>query len=180
MAPDDPLLQRLVSEEAIQFGDFTLTSGRKSPYYVDIKRATTDPRTLRLVADRIAPAARDCHLVAGMELGAVPLAVAVALAADRPFVMVRKAARTHGTGRRIEGPDVTGKHVLVVEDVATSGGSAVETVQVLRAAGAVVTDCWVVVDREEGGRAALANEDVALHALVSARDLLVRAPKRTA
>lgn len=170
----DAVLERLVAQKAVLFGDFTLTSGAKSPYYVDIKKATTNPETLRLVGAAIAASAGPADLIGGMALGAVPLAVAVALETGTPFVMVRKETREHGTGKRIEGPDVAGQHVLVVEDVATSGGSVVEAVRVLKEAGATVTDAWVVVDRESGARERLAAEGVTLHGLVTASDLLAR------
>ena len=168
------LVERLVEQKAVLFGRFKLTSGAESPYYVDIKRATTHPDTLRLIADLIAPHAKGFDLVGGMALGAVPLAVAVSLSARIPFVMVRKEAREHGTGKQIEGPDVKGKRVLVVEDVATSGTSTLLAVKALRAAGATVTEAWVVVDRESGAGPALAQDGVRLHALVTASHLLAR------
>lgn len=174
------LIDLLVGCEAVLFGAFTLTSGAKSAYYVDIKKATTEPEILRLVAEEIGRRAEGPDLVAGMALGAVPLAVAVALETDTPFVMIRKETRAHGTGKRIEGPDVDGKHVLVVEDVATSGGSTVQAVEALREAGATVTDAYVVVDRESGAEAALAAVDVRLHSLVRAADLLGRVPDKEA
>lgn len=132
----------------------------------------TDPSTLRAIAAEMAVHARGFDAVAGMELGAVPIATAVSLAADIPLLVVRKGERAHGTGKRIEGPDCKGLRVFVVEDVTTSGGSTVEAVKVLRAAGATVTDASVVVDRESGGQEALANIDVALHPLCSVSMLL--------
>lgn len=177
MGAHEAIVDRLVAQRAVLFGEFTLTSGAKSPYYVDIKKATTDPETLRLVADAIAKEAGRFDLVGGMALGAVPLAVAVALASGKPFVMVRKETRSHGTGKRIEGPDVAGQKVLVVEDVATSGGSAVEAVQVLKEAGAKIDEAWVVVDRESGAAERLQEQGVALRGLVTASDLLARSTR---
>lgn len=160
---------------AVKFGEFTLTSGAKSPYYVDVKQAMTDPGTLRAIADAMAAITRrdgPFDAVAGMELGAVPLATAVSLATDLPLLIVRKGERAHGTGKRIEGPDAAGLHVFVVEDVTTSGGSTVEAVRVLRDAGATVTHASVVVDRESGGAGALSAVGVTLHPLVRASELL--------
>lgn len=160
---------------AVRFGRFTLTSGQVSDYYVDVKAATTDPTVLRPIADAMAAIARregPFDAVAGMELGAVPIATAVSLATDLPLLVVRKAGRTHGTGKRIEGRDPTGLRVFVVEDVTTTGGSTVHAVEVLRDAGATVDHASVVVDRESGGSEALASLGVTLHPLARARDLL--------
>jgi orotate phosphoribosyltransferase len=167
--------QAILDCGAVRFGDFTLTSGAKSPYYVDVKAASTDPSTLRVVAQAMAEVARETgpwNAVAGMELGAVPLATAVSLAADLPMLVIRKGERKHGTGKRIEGRDPKGMRVFVVEDVTTSGGSTVEAVRVLREAGAIVTHACVVVDRESGAAESLAKEGVALRPLVRVSELL--------
>jgi orotate phosphoribosyltransferase len=169
------IAERLVSCGAVKFGEFTLTSGASSPYYVDVKQALCEPGTLRAIADAMGALTRrhgPYDAVAGMELGAVPLATAVSLATDLPLLMIRKGDRAHGTGKRIEGMNVEGKTVFVVEDVTTSGGSTVEAVQVLRDAGATVTHASVVVDRESGGNEALAAVDVELLPLVRASELL--------
>ncbi len=166
------ITDHLVACGAVRFGEFTLTSGAKSTYYVDVKTAMTDPTVLRVIAAEMAQLARGFDAVAGMALGAVPLATAVSLAGDLPLLIVRKNERSHGTGKRIEGADPKGLRVFVVEDVTTSGGSTVEAVQVLREAGAIVTDASVVVDRESGGPEALAAIDVRLHPLTTASALL--------
>lgn len=168
----DSIAQRLLDCGAVRFGEFTLTSGQKSRYYVDVKAAMTDPATLRAIADAMAVRAKDFDAVAGMELGAVPIATAVSLAANIPLMVIRKGERAHGTGKRIEGPSPQGKRVFVVEDVTTSGGSTVEAVKVLREAGATVTDASVVVDRESGGIEALAAMEVQLHPLTTVSALL--------
>src|SRR5712664_2718263 len=108
---------------ALQFGTFTLASGRTSPYYVDIKRAVTRPDLLRLIADGIAPFARDADRIAGVELGAVPIAAAVSLASGKPYIMVRKALKEHGTKHEFEGELSRGDSVLLVEDVLTTGST---------------------------------------------------------
>ena len=166
------IARRLLDCGAVRFGEFTLTSGQKSSYYVDVKAAMTDPTTLRAIAGEMAALAEGFDAVAGMELGAVPIATAVSLEADIPLMVIRKAARAHGTGKRIEGPSPKGLRVFVVEDVTTSGGSTVEAVKVLRDAGAEVTDASVVVDRESGGHEALEAEGVRLHPLCRVSDLL--------
>src|SRR5207245_1004963 len=88
---------------ALRFGTFTLTSGKTSSYYIDIKRAVTRPELLRMIADAMAPYARSVDRIAGVELGAVPIAAAVSLASGKPFLMVRKAAKEHGTKEDFEG-----------------------------------------------------------------------------
>ncbi|MES2154648.1 MAG: orotate phosphoribosyltransferase [bacterium] len=171
----NPVAQSLLACGAVRFGDFTLTSGAKSRYYVDVKAAATDPKTLRGIGKAMADVARKTgpyDAVAGMELGAVPLATAVSLESNLPLLIVRKGERKHGTGKRIEGRDPKGMRVFVVEDVTTSGGSTVEAVKVLREAGAKVEHACVVVDRESGGPAALAAVQVRLHPLVSVSELL--------
>jgi len=109
--------------------------------------------------------------IAGMELGAVPIAVAVSLETGIPFIMIRKGGREHGTKSPIEGDLNKGEKVLIVEDVATTGGSMVKTIDIIREAGGVVDVAVVVVDREEGGAENLKPLNVALNACVKASEL---------
>src|SRR3989441_7051527 len=157
---------------ALQFGTFTLASGRTSPHYVDIKRAVTRPDLLRLIADGMAPFATETDRIAGVELGAVPIAAAVSLASGKPYVMVRKASKEHGTKHEFEGELSRGDRVLFVEDVVTTGGTLRGAIERLRGHGAMIEDCVCVVDREEGGKLLLAEIGVHLHALLVVRDLL--------
>lgn len=165
-------LASLKAAGALQFGTFTLASGRTSPYYVDIKRAVTRPDLLRMIAEGMAPFVRDAERIAGVELGAVPIAAAVSLATGKPYIMVRKASKEHGTKHEFEGELNRGDHVLFVEDVVTTGGTLRAAIERLRGHGAVIDDCVCVVDREEGGKMLLAEISVRLHALLSAKDLL--------
>lgn len=160
---------------ALRFGTFTLTSGETSSYYVDIKKAITRPDLLKRIADAMAPYARDADRIAGVELGAVPIAAAVGLASGKPYVMVRKATKGHGTKHEFEGELARGNRVLFVEDVVTTGGTLRAAIERMRDHGAVIEDCVCVVDREEGGRILLAEINVRLHALLSAKDLLAAA-----
>ena len=149
MSANNILRQKLIECEALKFGDFTLTSGKKSSYYVNMKLASTNPDILKLISIEFAkliPNGTD--FIAGMELGAVPLAVALSLETGLPYTMIRKGERKHGTGSRLEGPS-KGKAILV-DDVATTGGSNVESLEVLLGEGIDVTKILVVVDREEG------------------------------
>lgn len=165
------LMDMLTDCGAIKFGKFILTSGKESSYYIDIKMASTRPRILRRIAEEMARHV-DGTRVAGMELGAVPIATAVALQVDLPFCILRKKPREHGTGSQIEGEVKPGETVTVVEDVATTGGSIVLSVKLLRAASAVVKRAIVVVDREEGAAEALRAENVELVALVRRKQLM--------
>lgn len=160
----------LLESGAIEYGDFLLASGARSSYYIDIKAATTNPAILAEIGKAIAEG-REFDVVAGVAVGGVPIAVAVSLASGRPYAIVRKEAKDHGKSGSIIG-EVNGKDVLLVEDVTTSGGSAIYGIEALRAAGAHVDRVVTVVDREAGAREALAEKGVSLQALVRVSDLL--------
>ena len=166
----------LVRCGAILYGDFTLASGKKSKYYIDIKKAITDPKILEEVADEMAHIIEDKDIevdrIAGVVLGSVPLAVALSLRTGIPFIMIRKEPKDHGTGKLIEGSLEKGMKVLVVEDVVTSAGSAAYAIELLRKSEAKVDHVLSVVDREEGGREKLESMSTKLHALVTASDVL--------
>lgn len=161
---------------ALQFGEFTLASGAKSDYYVDIKRASTDPKVLylisQLMAEKIQQEGMDIDRIAGVVLGSVPLAAALSLATGIPYVMVRKEKKDHGTGKLIEGVLNDGDRVLVVEDVITSAGSSITAIGTLREAGAIVRNVMSVIDREAGGPEALKTIGVTLLPLVKASELV--------
>ena len=166
------LVTALKASGALQLGTFTLASGKTSSYYVDIKKAITRPDLLRTIADGMAPYARDADRIAGVELGAVPIAAAVSLATGKPYLMVRKAAKEHGTKHDFEGDLEKGERLLFVEDVVTTGGTLRAAIERMRTHDARIDDCVCVVDRDEGGRMLLAEIEVRLHALVTAKDLL--------
>ena len=176
-APSPEEIRRLLLDSgAVKFGEFVLASGARSDVYVDVKLAWTDPARLSVLARGLAAHLRGRPTLAGMELGAVPLVVATALATGLPYVVVRKAAKSYGTAQRIEGRVRPGEAVTVLEDVATTGGSMVETIEVLRAAGARVEHAVVVVDREAGASERLRALGVELEAL--ARLAGLREPPR--
>ena len=163
-------------EAAYLEGDFLLRSGKRSKYYLDKYRFETRPELLRPIGERIAALvaehAADATLLAGPELGAVALAASASLASGMPFLIVRGAAKEYGTSKRIEGVFEPGDCVCVVEDVVTSGGALLESVEALREAGLVVHTAVCVVDREEGGADALARQAVRLRPLFRASELL--------
>ncbi|HVM17480.1 MAG TPA: orotate phosphoribosyltransferase [Gaiellaceae bacterium] len=172
---DRELLDAL-RERALLEGDFVLRSGRRSRYYLDKYRFSTQPDLLAELGRRIAEHVRahepDAVRLAAPELGAVPLAAAAALASDLPFIIVRGTAKDYGTANRIEGLFERGECVCLVEDVVTSGGAALEAVEALREAELVCRTAVCVVDREEGGADALARRAVRLRPLFSASELL--------
>ncbi len=168
----EELIQLLKECGAIQFGRFVLTSGAVSDYYIDVKKASATPTVLKKIAESMAEYAEGYDVIAGMELGAVPLVVALSLETNIPHVIVRKEKREHGTGKQIEGADVKDKKVLIVEDVTTSGGSVVKTVKILRENKAKVDEVIVVVDRESGAEEKLQNLDISFIPLLSISDIL--------
>ena len=168
----DDLIQLLKECGAIKFGRFVLTSGAISDYYIDIKKASTDPAALKTIAQAMSKYAQGYNLLAGMELGAVPLVVALSLETEIPYVIIRKEKRGHGTEKQIEGGNVKDKNVLIVEDVTTSGGSVVKTIQILRENNAEVDKVLVVVDRESGAKEKLQNMRVDFIPLISVSEIL--------
>ncbi len=171
---NDELVAALRDADAVKFGEFELSHGGTSDYYVDKYLFETDPRCLRLIASAFADRVGD-ETLAGVALGAVPLVAVTAAETDTPYVVVRKAAKEYGTGNRIEGRLPDGERVVVLEDIATTGRSALDAVEALRDAGATVERVLVVVDREEGASELLADAGVALESLVTADDLLAAA-----
>ena len=172
------LSEALKSCGALQFGEFTLASGAKSDYYIDIKKASTNPKVLRLIARLMAQKMRDegiqADRIAGVVLGSVPLATALSLETGIPYVMIRKEKKDHGTGKLIEGDLNAGDRVLVVEDVITTAGSSIKAIGTLREAGAEVKYVISVIDREGGGAENLAEAGVDFRPLVKASELVKR------
>ncbi|ELK55196.1 orotate phosphoribosyltransferase [Haloferax volcanii] len=169
------LIEALRAADAVQFGEFELSHGGTSSYYVDKYLFETDPRCLKLIAEAFAERVADDDKLAGVALGAVPLVAATAVETNKPYVIARKKAKEYGTAKRIEGALDEGEEVVVLEDIATTGQSAVDAVEALREAGAVVDRVVVVVDRQEGAAELLAEHDIELESLLTAEDLLADA-----
>jgi orotate phosphoribosyltransferase len=176
----DPRLVDLLRQRSLRTGTFTLASGRTSSYYIDARVTTMSAAGLALVGElglaAIRRAGWPLDVVGGLTLGADPVAYAIARASQEapPLVdafTVRKQAKEHGTGRRIEGCFRPGVRAVVVEDVITSGSSARAAIDAVAAEGGIVTGVLAVVDREEGGRAAIEAGGVPVLCLVSVRDL---------
>ncbi len=167
------LIEALRETDAIRYGEFELSHGGTSDYYVDKYLFETDPRCLSLIAAAFAERIDEPKL-AGVALGAVPLVAVTSVETGLPYVIARKKQKEYGTGNLIEGRLAEDERVVVVEDIATTGQSAVDAVEALRDAGARVDRVLVVVDREEGASALLEEHGVELEALLTATDLLDR------
>ena len=176
-------LADLLAERSARLGAFTLASGRQSSLYIDARLTTMSPDGLTLIGPlgfaAIEQAGWRADAVGGLTLGADPVSYAVSYAsalAGRPLraFTVRKEAKQHGTGKLIEGPFRPGDRVVVVEDVITTGGSALKAIAAVRDAGGVVAGVLAVVDREEGGREAIEAAGVPVLALARAGEVVAR------
>ena len=182
MDPRTRLLDLLATRSARR-GTFTLASGRQSDLYIDCRPTTMHPEGLASIGPLglRAIGERGWHpdSIGGLTLGADPVSYAIAYASQlagmpvRAFT-VRKEAKTHGTGKVIEGAFEANDRVVVVEDVITTGGSALRAVEAVRAAGATVVGVLAVVDREEGGRDAIQAAGLEVEALVLASEIVAR------
>jgi orotate phosphoribosyltransferase len=167
------LIDLLKANHVIKFGKFTLSSGKESDYYVDMKKAITDPQILSQIAKIIASMINKDEIdrVAGPALGAVPIATAVALNSGIPMLMIRKAQKDYGTSKLIEGELKVGDRVIVVEDVTTTGNSLLKAIKAVVDNGGTLERAFVVVDREEGAVEELKKEGMLLEPLVSISDV---------
>lgn len=165
-------LARRIRQTAYLRGEFTLRSGRKSNVYLDKYLFETQPDVLaavgRMMAAHLSP--RTAR-IAGAELGGVPLAAATSLAGGKPFVIVRNRKKDYGTAKPFEGALSPGDAVLLVEDVATTGGQVLEAAAALTAAGAVIEKIVAVVDRQEGARQNIESAGYAFAALLTMADI---------
>lgn len=167
----DQLIERIKSI-AVLHGDFTLRSGRKSTYYIDKYRFTTDPESLlalgAMLAEHVTP---DIDRIAGAELGGVPLAAACAMACGKPFVIVRNAKKDYGTAKQVEGILNAGDRVLLVEDILTTGGQVMEAAKSLQGVGATVVKIVACIDRLEGAHKNITDGGFDLASLLTTADL---------
>lgn len=173
-------LVALLARRSSRRGEFTLSSGRRSDFYIDARLTTMSADGLALIGplalDRIRHHFPDATDVGGLTLGADPISCAIALASastGQPLdaFTVRKEAKAHGTGRSIEGPLKSGSVAVVVEDVITTGESALRAVSAVRQHGATVAGVLALVDREEGGRERIENEGLAVVSLATRSEL---------
>jgi len=178
----EDLGQRLLDRAYLE-GDFVLRSGRRSRYYLDKYRFETEPALLagigRELARMVGEHAPGVDLLAGPELGAVPLAAVTSVETGLPYLLVRKAAKEYGTANRLEGVFEPGQTVCVVEDVVTSGGALLQAVDALREADLNVSAAICVIDREEGGAEAIASAGITFASLFTSSSLGVQIPPRS-
>ncbi len=161
----------IMESGAVMFGEFTLTSGKKSSYYINIKKAITKPVILKKIAVEMSKKIGN-EYIAGIELGSVPIAVAVSLEKMKDYVIVRKEQKSHGTGSLIEGEIMKNEKYVIIEDVVTTGMSVMKAVSSIRNEGGIVERVICVVDREEGGFENLKRENVHLESLLKVSELL--------
>jgi len=168
-----------ISKDAVFHGDFTLTSGKKASYYIDLRKVSLDGRVAPLIGqvmvDLIADIP-DVDAVGGLTMGADPIAAAVlhqGVAQGRPYdaFVVRKEPKDHGRGRQVEGPELAGKRVVVLEDTSTTGGSPLKAIEALLKVGAEIAAVAVVVDRDTGAKEVIEAAGYPYYAAIGLADL---------
>ena len=177
----DPRAQLIeyISSDAVFHGDFTLTSGKKATYYVDLRRVSLDHRVAPLIGQVMVELIADIPDVAavgGLTMGADPIAAAVlhqgvAMGKSYDAFVVRKEPKDHGRGRQVEGPDLEGKRVIVLEDTSTTGGSPLKAIEALEKVGAEVVAVAVVVDRATGAKEIIEAAGYPYYAAIGLHDL---------
>jgi uridine monophosphate synthetase len=173
-SPHLELILKLYEVSCVQFGQFTLASGRQSPFYIDLRRTASDASLLKMVArayaDLLNPLSFD-H-IAGVPYAALPIGTAIALITNSSLIYPRKEVKAYGTGKAIEGVFSARDTVVVIEDLVTSGGSVLKAIARLEAAGLKVSDVAVLIDREQGGHKNLAEQGYRLHAALRLSEIL--------
>ena len=168
------LAQDLVDSQCVRFGQFKLKSGIMSPIYLDLRRLVTHPQILKRVAQAYAVTLKELSFnrLAGIPYAALPIATVIALEIDRPLIYPRREAKDYGTKAVIEGDYQSGETIVVIDDLATTGGSKIEAIQKLEEAGLKVRDIVVLIDRGQGAGPMLAEAGYRLHSVVNLLDLL--------
>ena len=170
----DELARELFEKGCIAFGEFTLSAGGKSPYYIDLRRIPSYPELYDKVTDLYVDLLHklDFDKVVGIATAGIPIAALTAYKLNKPFLYVRKEAKDYGLQKQIEGVLERGDKVVVVDDVITTGSNIIRAVDAIRSAGAVVNKAVVLVDREQGGSEALRKLNVELLSIVKASQLV--------
>ena len=168
------LADSLLEAGCIKFGEFTLKSGLKSPIYIDLRLIITYPKLLEQVGEAYLPLLGKLRFdrIAGLPYAAIPIATAISLAGNYPMIYPRKEVKTYGTKAEIEGEYHAGETVVVIDDLATTGGSKFEAIEKLTGAELVVKDVVVLVDRQSGAKESLAEAGYAMHAVLTIREML--------
>ena len=168
------LADGLLSAGCIKFGEFTLKSGLKSPIYIDLRQVITYPKLLADIAQAYLPLLSTLRFsrIAALPYAAIPIATAISLAGNYPMIYPRKETKTYGTKAEIEGEYQAGETVVVIDDLATTGGSKFEAIEKLTGAGLVVKDVVVLIDRQSGAKESLAQAGYSLYAVLTIAQLL--------
>ena len=168
------LADELLSAGCIKIGEFTLKSGLKSPIYIDLRQIITYPKLLEKIGQAYLPILKDLKFdrIAGLPYAAIPIATAISLAGNYPMIYPRKEAKSYGTKAEIEGEYHPGETALIIDDLATTGGSKFEAIEKLTGAGLVVKDVVVLVDRQSGAKESLAQAGFAMHAVLTITQML--------
>ncbi|MFN8400674.1 MAG: orotate phosphoribosyltransferase [Anaerolineales bacterium] len=164
----------LLEAGCIKFGEFTLKSGLKSPIYIDLRYIISFPKLLETIGSAYLPLLKELNFkrIAGLPYAAIPIATAVSLQGDYPMIYPRKEVKTYGTKAEIEGEYHAGETVVVIDDLATTGGSKFEAIEKLTGVGLVVKDVVVLVDRQSGAKESLEQAGYNLHAVLTISQLL--------
>ena len=168
MSSKEYLIEILKKNNVFKEGNFVLSSGKESNYYIDMKKAITNPEILSIIAKLIYEkvCSEDIDKVAGPALGAVPIATAISLESEIPLLMIRKEKKGYGTSKLIEGELNKGDSVIVVEDVTTTGGSLLKAIKAIHDNGGIVKKAFVVVDREDGAIQMFEKENIPFEPLI--------------
>ncbi|MFN8384544.1 MAG: orotate phosphoribosyltransferase [Anaerolineales bacterium] len=168
------LADGLLDAGCIKFGEFTLKSGLKSPIYIDLRQIITYPKLLEQIGQAYLPLLKGLKFerLAGLPYAAIPIATAISLAGNYPMIYPRKEAKAYGTKAEIEGEYHAGEAAVIIDDLATTGGSKFEAIEKLTGAGLAVKDVVVLVDRQSGAKESLEQAGYAMHAVLTISALL--------
>jgi len=165
-------ISALIRTECFKLGEFILKSGRKSPFYVDLRRLVSDPNAMRMAGEAYAKVASGIvyDRIAGIPAAALPLATVASMSTGKPMIWPRMPAKAHGTGNRVEGAFVPGERALLLDDLITTGASKLEAVAILKGEGLIVEDLAVLIERGKTGRAEMEASGIRLHAFLRIED----------
>ncbi len=168
------LADGLLSAGCIKFGEFTLKSGLKSPIYIDLRQIITYPKLLEQIGQAYLPLLKELKFerLAGLPYAAIPIATAISLAGNYPMIYPRKETKAYGTKAEIEGEYHAGETAVIIDDLATTGGSKFEAIEKLTGAGLVVKDVVVLVDRQSGAKESLEQAGYAMYSVLTITQLL--------